>query len=71
MLFTLQQILWHLRTEAAKHSSTHTFVVKESWNDSGKKTSTQPTNLNKKANLQKGRYKTRQLYQYLHRFVQE
>lgn len=31
----------------------------------------QPTCLHKKANLQKGRCKTRQLYQYLHRFFQE
>lgn len=31
----------------------------------------QPTNLNKNPVLQKGRYKTRQLYQYLHTFVQE
>lgn len=35
MLFILEQILQHLRTEAAKNSSTHTSLVKESYNDSG------------------------------------
>lgn len=59
-LFSLKQI--------QKKQKLLLLLGQKSYKDSGKSAANLPT---QKASLQKGRCKTRQLYQYLHRFFQE